>query len=238
MKNIFVTITNSQYMLGNLVLNYSLKKNGSKYDLLVLYDDLKDEEVKILKANNILTKKVDNIKNPYGTNRFCNVFCKLYCWNLTEYEKVIYIDNDILNIQNIDHLFDMNIDEDKIYGCCCYIGRDFSKKNNVLNTGFFLIKPSVKIYEELIKKIGKLPSYDHADQGYIHSFFKHKKVFLEEGYNFYKRRINFYESLRDKIYNLHYVGVPKPWNNPEPDKYSKLYDLWINTYKEMLENKK
>jgi lipopolysaccharide biosynthesis glycosyltransferase len=232
--NIFVTITNSSYFIGTLVLNYSLQKNQSKYKLLVLYDTLEDPEISALNKHNILHKKVDLIKNPYDTNRFVNVFCKLYCWTLVEYEKVIYLDNDITNIKNMDHLFDMSILDDKIYGCGSYTGFNFNIKTSILNTGFFLIKPSMKIYTSLLDNLGKLESYDNADQGYLNSYFSNNIIFLEEFYNFFKRRILFYNFYKENIYNIHYVGDIKPWHKIREKKYRKLYNIWIKMHDEMI----
>ena len=237
--NAIVTITNSRYLLGNIVLHYSLKMNKSNYNLIVLFDNLSDIEINILKSFNIKLIKCKSIKNPYKNRKntnFDNVFMKLYCWNMIQYNKIIFVDNDILNLKNFDHLFKMNIDENKIMACRAK--RTETHNLTRINTGFFMIKPSIKIYNELLKSLrNQIFSFDNADQGFINTFFgENKFLYFEDKYNFPKRRIeDFFDNKKRDITNLHFVGQPKPWSNKGEKGYEKLNILWINKFNECVD---
>lgn len=223
-KNCIVTLTNSSYLLGNILLNYSLKKKNLNTDFIVIYNSLSDMDLKILNSYGIKTLKKKNIPNPYAKNRFTNVFMKLHCWDMTDYERVIFIDNDIINLKNFEHLFKKNMNHNEIS-----IAKDngFINTEN-FNTGFFMIKPSSEIYEDLLNKLDKkIKSYDSTDQGFLNTYFKNKIITLDDNYNLLKRRKNY---DLNKITNLHYVGVPKPWSDQGEKGYEEYNNLWITAF--------
>eukprot|EP00931_Biecheleriopsis_adriatica_P046769 TRINITY_DN26897_c0_g1_i1.p1 TRINITY_DN26897_c0_g1~~TRINITY_DN26897_c0_g1_i1.p1 ORF type:complete len:456 (+),score=54.29 TRINITY_DN26897_c0_g1_i1:18-1385(+) len=102
-----------QHILGAMVLGYSLRRAGTKHDLVILYaSDVPQDAVAFLRRVGWHPYPVDYVfaserlfSNP--RNRFAGVFTKLRALSLIEYSKVILLDSDLLVLQNIDDLFQL-----------------------------------------------------------------------------------------------------------------------------------
>lgn len=104
------------YIAGAIVLAYSIRKCGSKVDLVVLVTpDVSEEGKRILSMyfTHVITINYVNISN-WRTKRQPHrkylelVFTKFHIFNLTQYEKVLLIDADALVLKYPDHLFTLN----------------------------------------------------------------------------------------------------------------------------------
>jgi alpha-N-acetylglucosamine transferase len=109
-------ITNTAYLSGLLTLDASLKFAGSKYPLVALYTDtFPAEGHAALDARNIPKKRVEYLlpkmqKDFSSDPRFYDCWSKLTPFNLTEYERVVQLDSDMLVLQNMDELMDVPLD--------------------------------------------------------------------------------------------------------------------------------
>jgi lipopolysaccharide biosynthesis glycosyltransferase len=236
-KYAIVTLTNSEYLQGSLALYFSLKENEMKNNFIILYDELTTIEIKIINSLGIALKKIEKIENPYKgsvcgiDNQIRNVFSKLYCWSLIEYEKIIFIDSDILNLKNFENLFELNFKTKEIYASKAKTNDDDTE---IINSGFILLKPNIDIFNDLILTVNqKIYSYNNSDQGFINTYFKDNIIHLEDEYNLSKRRTNY--SL-NKIINLHFVGQPKPWHNWGEKGYERYNCLWNEKYNKYMNN--
>lgn len=122
-------ITNTEYLPGLIALDYSLKKVGSKYPLVALYTDTFDATGhEALDKRNILKKKIEyllpTVQKDYSNDpRFYDCWSKLQPFNLIQFEKVVQLDSDMIVLQNMDELFDIELNEDKVFAlthaCVC-----------------------------------------------------------------------------------------------------------------------
>ena len=84
----------------------SLRLTGSPHDLVLLLDEANAADVDahsaVLRAHFDAVKRVPPVSNPYNVKGFT----KLHAWQLTEYERVVYIDADTLVLGGLDHLFE------------------------------------------------------------------------------------------------------------------------------------
>lgn len=123
-KNAFVTLLmlDEKYYQGCLVTAYSIiltNKNRNKYDLVCMVtDDISNEIINKLELiydkiitvpylhfkSNLLGKKYQNI-HKYTYNLY---YTKWNCLNLTEYNKIILLDSDIVILKDIMHVFNYN----------------------------------------------------------------------------------------------------------------------------------
>ncbi|KAK5135858.1 hypothetical protein LTR08_004507 [Meristemomyces frigidus] len=110
-------ITNTAYLPGLLTLDFSLKECGSKYPLVALYtDEFPNEGHKALDARGISKKRVEYLlptteKSFDETDsRFYDCWSKLTPFSLTEYERVVQLDSDMLVLKNMDELMDIPLD--------------------------------------------------------------------------------------------------------------------------------
>lgn len=115
---VFLVMKGNDYIPGLISAVESLRQTNNIYDIVCLYTkDVTDSD--ILNKVCDYTKLVDYIK--FSTKPLLlNKQNKLYsCWNdisytkcqalsLIEYEKVLFMDCDMVVLKNIDHLFELN----------------------------------------------------------------------------------------------------------------------------------
>jgi len=157
------------------------------------------------------------IPSPYGesTASWSNSeFIKLNLWNLTCFEKIVYIDADALVIDCIDELFDRE---------CSFAACPDVFPPDKFNAGVMFLKPNESTFWDLRSKLGHLPSYDGGDTGYLNAYFSDwykcgAESRLPFGYNAQRtvywfthdKQPGYWDSIRPlKI--IHYCSQPKPW---------------------------
>lgn len=115
-------ITNTAYLAGLLTLDYSLRKHKSKYPLIALYTDtFPPEGHAALEARGIPKKHVKYLlpklhKDFTNDPRFYDCWSKLTPFSLTEYDRVVQLDSDMLVLKNMDELMEMELDPSTMGG--------------------------------------------------------------------------------------------------------------------------
>lgn len=122
-KKVWTTlITNTKYLSGLLTLDYSLKKAGSKYPLIALYTQTFPEEGHAaLKARGIPSREIayllPSVPKEYTNDpRFYDCWSKLAPFSLTDYERVVQLDSDMMVLKNMDELMEMELDAADVGG--------------------------------------------------------------------------------------------------------------------------
>ncbi|KAF2095086.1 nucleotide-diphospho-sugar transferase, partial [Rhizodiscina lignyota] len=111
-------VTDSSYLAGAIVLAWSLQTCGSTLPLIVLYTpSVEEDAVRCLelesKQANIILRKVYTVLPPLDDptkeesldERFGDTWTKLRVFELVEYDKVCYLDADMLVLKNMDTVF-------------------------------------------------------------------------------------------------------------------------------------
>jgi alpha-N-acetylglucosamine transferase len=115
-------ITNTKYLSGLLTLDYSLKKAGSKYPLVALYTEtFPAKGHQALKARNIPAREIQyllpSVPKEYTQDpRFYDCWSKLAPFSLTEYDRVVQLDSDMMVLKNMDELMDIQLDDASMNG--------------------------------------------------------------------------------------------------------------------------
>ncbi|KAI5927919.1 nucleotide-diphospho-sugar transferase [Camillea tinctor] len=120
-------VSNRGYFGGLLVLNHSLRKTGSKYQLRVMVTRAVENDHEFMRAfaaAGIPTIVVDDIvPKPRENGKIKSGFWeKLAPWGLTEYERVVLLDSDQVILKNIDDMMEMEIPDGGIacaHVCAC-----------------------------------------------------------------------------------------------------------------------
>lgn len=224
-KDAYVTLLYGGFLLGARVLGQSLKETGTKKDIIALCTEtVSDATKEVLKKDGWTIQSVANIHSPYeGLSKrgdyFSGIFSKLHIWNMTEYDRVTYLDSDVLVVSNIDHMFDC--------GTFCAAFRH----SDLFNAGIIVVEPNNTVFKDMLEKIGSLPSYDDGDQGFLNVYFKnlvyapffnwsntsrqHQPMRMPAGLN--SDIGPYYANSRwaippGEIRNIHYtLGPVKPW---------------------------
>ncbi|GFY91243.1 plant glycogenin-like starch initiation protein 1 [Actinidia rufa] len=213
-REAYATILHSAhvYVCGAIVAAQSIRMAGSTHDLVILVDETISEYHRSgLEAAGWKIRTIQRIRNPKAEKDAYNEwnYSKFRLWQLTDYDKIIFIDADLLILRNIDFLFSMP---------------EISATGNngtLFNSGVMVIEPSNCTFQLLMDKINEFESYNGGDQGYLNEIFTwwHR---IPKHINFLK---NFWvgddEAVREKktrlfgaepplLYVLHYLGL-KPW---------------------------
>ena len=115
-------ITNTKYLSGLITLDYSLKKQGSKYPLVALYTDaFPPEGHAALEARSIPKQRIEYLLPKAGKDysndpRFYDCWSKLTPFSLVEYDRVVQLDSDMLVLHNMDELMEMELDGPELGG--------------------------------------------------------------------------------------------------------------------------
>ncbi|KAF4961983.1 hypothetical protein FSARC_9913 [Fusarium sarcochroum] len=109
-------ITNLSYLPGLLTLDHSLRAVNSRYPLVALYTDtFPPEGHAALRARGIPAQHIPYLLPTKGRDfsndpRFYDCWSKLTPFSLTEYERVVQLDSDMLVLRNMDELMDIELD--------------------------------------------------------------------------------------------------------------------------------
>ena len=130
---------------------------------------------------------------------------KAYCWCLTKYNKIVYIDSDAIVIQNIDHMF-------------TFPELSAAQGKPFFNSGVMVLKPSIKTFISINKIMNNKNikwKNSHKLRGSIHDqmifgyIFKNKYNKLTRNYNITSNWM--YRKTYKNPYIKHWSGHPKPW---------------------------
>ncbi|PRD34281.1 UNVERIFIED_CONTAM: Glycogenin-1 [Trichonephila clavipes] len=182
----FVTCaTNDTYALGALVLAQSLRNVQTSRKLAVIITPDVSDKIKGLLRNSFdVVKEVDVLDSRDETNLALLTrpdlgvtFTKFNCWRLTQFQKCVFLDADIIVIKNCDELFErdeLSAVPDVGWPDC-------------FNSGVFVYKPSEETFKAILEFASKNGSFDEkyafkrfdlffpfkgGDQGVLNMFFK------------------------------------------------------------------
>ncbi|OIT33188.1 PREDICTED: putative UDP-glucuronate:xylan alpha-glucuronosyltransferase 5 [Nicotiana attenuata] len=202
-REAYVAVLHSSeaYVCGAIALAQSIIQTNSTKDLVLLADDsISPKSLLGLRSAGWKIKKIKRIRSPHAEKNAYNEwnYSKLRIWQLSEYDKVIFIDSDFVVFRNIDQFFS--------YPELSAAGND----GYIFNSGVMIIEPSKCKFQNLMNKRFEVGSYNGGDQGFLNEMFVwwHRwpsklntlKIFGNSSHR----------DLSDDSYTVHYLGL-KPW---------------------------
>ena len=230
-KYSYVTLlTNDSYIYGVALLIESMSRVNTYYPLHVLInDEVSAASIEILDQLGVTHELVPTIPTPpdiYQHNlnfepntaaTWRNCWTKFHIFNLTQFDKIVFLDADILILKNLDHLFNCP------HMTSCLDGEYFNLWPgwDHFNSGCIVIEPSKKLFDDILNfannlKEPELPTYIIADQEVLNLYFKdwptQTHLHLNKYYDIFPPYIleNQIEDIVQNCYFLHFVGR-KPW---------------------------
>lgn len=150
------------FSLGATTLGYSLLDVQTKATMVAMItkDISYDVQCSLEQAGWLLfeTEGIFNPNQQYSA-RFDYVFTKLQLFNLVQFDRVIYMDADMIALENIDEL------------CTC--GGDYCAvvRNTFFNGGLMVLTPSLQTYKDMMTVYHKTHSYEGGDQGFLNNYY-------------------------------------------------------------------
>lgn len=163
-REAYATVLHSSegYVCGAITLAQSLLQTGTKRDLILLIDSsISTTKRDALAAAGWTIRLIKRIRNPLAEKNTYNEYnySKFRLWQLTDYDKIIFIDADIIVLRNLDLLFH--------FPQMSATGNDVS----IFNSGIMVIEPSNCTFRVLMKNIKDIVSYNGGDQGFLNEIF-------------------------------------------------------------------
>ncbi|XP_038704749.1 putative UDP-glucuronate:xylan alpha-glucuronosyltransferase 5 [Tripterygium wilfordii] len=205
-REAYVTVLHSSedYVCGAIALAQSIIKSNSTKDLVLLHDKLITvKSVEGLRAAGWKTRLIERIRSPLAKKGSYNEYnySKLRIWQLIDYDKLIFIDSDIIVLKNIDKLF-------------TYPQLSASPNDKFLfNSGIIVLEPSLRTFDYLMSKIPRLDSYNGGDQGFLNEAFTwwHRLPTKLNYLKIFERSKNNEDNeIPSDVHTIHYLGW-KPW---------------------------
>ncbi|KAK6363373.1 glycogenin glucosyltransferase, variant 2 [Orbilia blumenaviensis] len=202
------------YLPGAQVLAHSLRDGGAtrKLAVLVTQDFLSEATMKELKRIYDYVIPVDRITNKSHGNLLMmdrldlsSAFTKIHLWRMTQFEKIVYIDADVVALRAPEELFDTK----ERFSAAPDIGWP-----DCFNSGVMVLKPDLGTYNGLLNLANRGISFDGADQGLLNEYFRNwsRLSFVynvtPSGHYQYAPAFNHY---RSSITMAHFIGSNKPW---------------------------
>ncbi|KAK4751430.1 hypothetical protein SAY87_004912 [Trapa incisa] len=212
-KEAYATVLHSSeaYVCGAIVLAHSLISTGTKRDLVLLLDNsISRRKRAALALAGWRIRLIERIRNPRAKKNAYNEYnySKFRLWQLTDYDKVVFIDSDIIVLRSLDLLF--------------YFPEMSAAGNDkwVFNSGIMVIEPSDCTFAALMELREDVVSYNGGDQGFLNEAFVwwHR---LPRRANFMKnhwsnstaeaaKKDRIFLADPPEVYAVHYLGW-KPW---------------------------
>nr|WP_319382463.1 glycosyltransferase family 8 protein [uncultured Roseibium sp.] len=240
-------VTNRDYVLGASALLRSLRRTGTAADLVVLCTPgVDDEDLEILRGfkprvarcRRLETSAAFNERHERGRlheaapftkggkpvfHTPLDNFVKLRLWQLSDYDRVVFIDADALVLQNCDGLFD--------YPEFCAAPNVYESLADFhrLNSGVFTARPSTATFARMLEALETPGAFwRRTDQTFLETFFPHWHGLPV----FYNMLQYVWFNLPDlwnwqQIHILHYQ-YEKPWQagHDKSERLRPLMDLW------------
>jgi len=231
MKNFayFTLVARDKYVNGAICMYRSLR-DKTEYPLIAMTLEISEDSRKRLADFGIQLRdveKIESVKAGIGENKprlddFTYTYTKLHVFSFVEYDKIIFLDSDLIVLKSIDHLFD-DVQE-SFAACAC---EPYWK--DIFNSGVMVIKPDIDTFTDLMAKRDCLPTYDGSDQGFLNSFFKDWKkldIKYNAGKRIYSETPEHWAQIDHHV--IHFVGG-KPWLGGEKG-YEELEKKWFEIF--------
>lgn len=240
-------VTNADYAMGALALVRSLRLSGTAADIVVMHTGGVGERAleplaalgaqlrraDLLPTSNAFNERHQRAKlhadapftkgNKPAFHTPLDNFAKLRLWQMTEYERVVFIDADAIVIRNIDRLFGYP---------------EFSAAPNVyesladfhrLNSGVFVASPSAATFQAMLAMLDAPDAFwRRTDQTFLQTFFP-----AWHGLPVFFNMLQYVWFNLPELWDWRSVSVvhyqyEKPWEKDHPKRVElrPLIDLW------------
>jgi glycogenin len=231
----YITVLSTDsYVEGVIVLHRSLMQSGTTYPFLVLTTpNLADRTFQLLNHHGIVYRPIPPIvldtALPSHQARWQATYSKLQIFNQIQFDKLVYLDADMLVYHNLDDLFSQP------HMAAVNAGGQLPEYASwtEFNSGLMVIEPSWQLYEDMLAKLPELYLPAGGDQDFLNAYYPdwphQPEKHLDHSYNIFHEHVDRYQQLygyelnggkrkgdwssadRKAIKVIHFVGERKPW---------------------------
>lgn len=221
-------LTTESYLIGILGISECLKRVNSKFPFYVVITDnisnkienlLNSKHINTIRKKSIEIPEIIKQKNNQGDfSHWTNTFDKLSIFELTQFDKIIYLDSDMYIRKNIDELFEKK-------HMSAPVNRKFGPNITLppeLVSGLLVIEPQKGILNSFLEIIStiedKRSSIGDQDilQEYYTDWANQSQLHLDLKYNVFFTYLDYYIANSnyklDDISVFHFILSKKPWD--------------------------
>jgi lipopolysaccharide biosynthesis glycosyltransferase len=252
-KFALATVTTENYVQWSMVMIHSFLKSNPWFrgDIIVFYNDLTDEsisrlntfkQIRLIVPSEILLQKLETLKEK--VHQFKNIISQFYSletFNLSGYQKVLFLDSDVIVVKSLQELFNT---ETLLAACpesCWYSGKGRNTINyeavafdeasddfieTPVNSGFLFINEAMinsTNFNGLINlvdpELWRNKQTFHADQMVMNLWFRNQFSILDARYNFRPKNTTQIAAKEHITINdafvIHFIRQQKPWDFKE-----------------------
>lgn len=244
-------LTQPDYLPGVITLQRSLHQHQSQWPLVVMVTHIIDKASRQqLEAEGCQVVEIEplyphaELSSHYAAAQFGEVWSKLRIWSLIDYQRLVFLDADMLVVKNMDELFELPLPAGHIAAChacrcnpnqiasypaswqpsaCHYTWQEREEAapdelDLYLNGGFLVLEPSQQMADVLAQRvaaISDLSQYPFSEQDLLNEVFKDKWLPLSYGYNALKT-LPFQHKRLWKMSEVKNIHfiLKKPWQKP------------------------
>ena len=238
MRAYITLLSTESYLPGVLALHESLKRTGTPYPFATAISaHIAPEIDTVLEAAGIIVRRIpkttaipkDMVEN---NGHWGHTFDKVHLFSLPGFDKLVYVDSDMIVLENMDELFD------KPHMSAVAAGLLVESDSHRLNGGLMVIEPEAKlangIFATLPKAIAEVAAMGGqaiGDQDLINAYYPDwrttPELQLDQGYNLFQCYLDMYIERHgfrlpqplakspgnggQPIKIVHFIGPRKPW---------------------------
>ena len=200
----YVTIGTPDYDWGVRVLLRSLRRTTS-VPIFVLMTSPWEIRTEVPDTYAVEVPILARIDDHRERKEFGSTYSKLWVFGLSGFDRIIFLDADMLVLKSLDTLFD----ERDFLVCRDSVERANSDR---FNSGLFAFTPSEDLVAKIREQAAEAYSYDGGDQGLLNTIFRGDVRYMNSEVNTLKHYMFFSNSdlSKDNVRAIHYI-VKKPW---------------------------
>ena len=244
MKAYITLLGTNSYFDGVLGLYQSLKDTGAHYPFVVavtpnisieLREALKALEIEVVEVSSFEYNKSLQKKNiAMGMPHWNGTMGKFSLFGLKQFEKLVYLDCDMLVLHNLDHLFEKPHLAAAPDSPMCSDEPPEIEAHKQLNAGLIVVEPSEKMKEDLINIS---LTYNVQDQDalriYCPNWLQREELHLPQEYNVFTSLWERYKKSGmnpEDVMVAHFIGSNKPWMDFMLHSNNAYIQLWTRQY--------
>jgi lipopolysaccharide biosynthesis glycosyltransferase len=191
-------VANKKYIEGLKVAVHSIKRNHATVPTIILFSDdieeIPDGVDKLIKIDTDDYRYLEMFSELPNNTWPKSIFYKLSIFNISGYDRIVFIDSDMLVIRDISDLWNLDeyneFDFYATYTAPQQVGTDKDHKDNLCSAIMVINKNllNVQVYKKLIEMAVLHKTYDGSDQGVINYYLQKKSVpygLMNQFYNTY-----------------------------------------------------
>jgi glycogenin len=235
----YITLLSTEsYLPGVFALHESLKRTGTPYPFATAVSaHIPREFDDVLERAGIIVRRIpestaipkDMIENNGHWGR---TFDKVHLFGLSEFEKLVYVDSDMIVLENMDELFD------KPHMSAVPAGLLVHKDWTRLNGGLLVIEPEDHLADgifatlpQALAEVAAMGVTASGDQDLLNAYYPHwrttPELRLDQGYNMFQCYLDLHIEEHgfhlphkfskrpgeggQRIKIVHFIGPRKPW---------------------------